>query len=84
MLKPKVLHRNVVLNLVNLFPMGIWFAIQKALYMCTVSVCMVVASRVRLFETPWTVASQACLSMEVSRQEYWSGLPCSSPGIYTL
>ena len=46
MLKPKVLHRNVVLNLVNLFPMGIWFAIQKALYTCTVSVCMVVASRV--------------------------------------
>ena len=33
-------------------------------------------SRVRLFVTPWTVAYQAPLSMEFSRQEYWSGLPC--------
>ena len=30
--------------------------------------------------TLWTVAHQAPLSMEVSRQEYWSGLPFSSPG----
>ena len=30
--------------------------------------------------TPWTVASQAPLSMGFSRQEYWSGLPCSPPG----
>ena len=30
--------------------------------------------------TPWTVACQAPLSMEFSRQESWSGLPCSSPG----
>ena len=29
-------------------------------------------SHVRLFATPWTVASQAPLSMEFSRQEYWS------------
>ena len=28
---------------------------------------------------PWTVALQAPLSMGFSRQEYWSGLPCSSP-----
>ena len=33
-----------------------------------------------LFETPWTVAHQAPLSMGFSRQEYWSGLPFSSPG----
>ena len=31
-------------------------------------------SRVWLFVTPWTVALQALLSMEFSRQEYWSGL----------
>ena len=37
-------------------------------------------SRVRLFETPWTVARQAPLSVEFSRQEYWSGLPCPTPG----
>ena len=30
--------------------------------------------------TPWTVAHQAPLSMEFSRQEYWSGLPFPIPG----
>ena len=30
--------------------------------------------------TPWTVACQPSLSMGFSRQEYWSGLPFSSPG----
>ena len=30
--------------------------------------------------TPWTVGFQAPLSMGFSRQEYWSGLPFSSPG----
>ena len=37
-------------------------------------------SRVRFFATPWTVAQQAPLSMEFSRQEYWTGLPFLSPG----
>ena len=32
------------------------------------------------FVMPWTVALQAPLSMEFSRQEYWSGLPFPSPG----
>ena len=39
-------------------------------------------SRVRLFATPWTVAYQAPPSMGFSRQEYWSGLPFPSPGIF--
>ena len=30
--------------------------------------------------TPWTVARQVPLSMEFSRQEYWSRLPFPSPG----
>ena len=30
--------------------------------------------------TQWTVAHQAPLSMEFSRQEYWSGLPFPPPG----
>ena len=30
--------------------------------------------------TPWIIACQALLSMELSRQEYWSGLPFPSPG----
>ena len=37
-------------------------------------------SRVQLFATLWTIALQALLSMESSRQEYWSGLPRSPPG----
>ena len=32
-------------------------------------------SRVQLFMAPWTIVHQASLSMEFSRQEYWSGLP---------
>ena len=32
------------------------------------------------FETPWTVARQAPLSMEFFRQEYWSQWPCPPPG----
>ena len=35
---------------------------------------------VQLFMTPWTVARLAPLSMEFSRQEYWSGLPFPTPG----
>ena len=47
-------------------------------------VCSVMS---RLFCNPWTVAHQAPLSMEFSRQKYWSGLPflplgaLSNPGI---
>ena len=37
-------------------------------------------SGVQFFETPWTVAHQAPLSMEFSREGYWSGLPFSIPG----
>ena len=37
-------------------------------------------SRVWLFAAPWTVARQAPLSLGFSRQEYWSGLQCPSPG----
>ena len=33
----------------------------------------VLLSHVQLFVTPWTVARQAPLSMELSRQEHWSG-----------
>ena len=32
------------------------------------------------FETLWTVAHQAPLSMGFSKQEYWSGLPFPSLG----
>ena len=44
------------------------------------AVLCLVASCVRLFATPQTVAYQAPPSMGFSRQEYWSGLPFPSPG----
>ena len=37
-------------------------------------------SHVQHFVTPWTVARQTPLSVGVSRQEDWSGLPFHSPG----
>ena len=44
-------------------------------------VCVCAQARVLrhvwLFVTPWTVAHEAPLSMEFSRQEYWSGLSSS-------
>ena len=36
-------------------------------------------SHARLLATPWTGAYQAPLSMGLSRQEYWSGVPLPSP-----
>ena len=59
------------------------------MYMCAcacvcVHVCVCVRvcalSHVRPFVTPWTVAHQVLLSMEFSREEYWSGLPFPTPG----
>jgi len=47
-----------------------------------ISVCVYVQSlsHVPLFATPWTIAHQTPLSMEFSRQEYWSGLLFPTPG----
>ena len=42
--------------------------------------CACMLSHVQLFATLWTVAHQAPLSMGLSRQEYWSGVPFPSPG----
>jgi len=64
---------------------GNWvWSIQDPLdYFCKsfVHSCMLSRfSRVQLFATLWTIALQAPLSMEFSRQEYCSGLPCPPPG----
>ena len=49
--------------------------------MCvSICVCERSLSHVLLFVTLWTVAHQAPLSMEFSRQEHWSGLPFPSLG----
>ena len=42
--------------------------------------CACLLSHVQLFVTPWTVAHQAPLPVEFSRQEYWSELPFPPPG----
>ena len=41
---------------------------------------MLVTQLCLTFATQWTVARQAPLSIEFSRQKYWSGLPFPSPG----
>ena len=41
---------------------------------CQIGPCAQLLSHVQLFATPWTVARQAPLSMEFSRQKYWDGL----------
>ena len=47
---------------------------------CLLFLCVCVLGGVQLFVTLWTVALQAPLSMEFSRQEYWSGLPSPPAG----
>ena len=42
--------------------------------------CLVASFCLTLFAIPWTVAHQVPLSIEFSRQEYWSRLPFPSPG----
>ena len=54
----------------------LWGLKQEHVCACVLS-CF---SLVQLFMTLWAVAHQAPLSMGFSRQEYWSGLPCSFPG----
>ena len=52
------------------------------IFTCNLGPCCMLScfSRVWLCATLWTVVGQAPLSMGFSRQEYWSGLRCSSPG----
>ena len=46
---------------------------MSSVYMCA---CSVISDSA----PPWTVDHQAALTMEVSRQEFWSGLPFPTPG----
>ena len=45
---------------------------------------MKLLNRARLLATPWIAAYQAPPSMEVSRQEYWIGMPLPSPVVYAF
>ena len=51
-----------------------------SLPICSVCVRAQLLSHVQLSMISWTVVHQAPLSMEFSRQEYWSGLSFPSPG----
>ena len=56
------------------------FKIDIVLELIITVVCVLSPfSHVRLCAIPWIVAFQASLSMEFSRQEYWSGFPCPPP-----
>jgi len=66
------------------FPMSLLFASTWWYFVC-VCVCVCVCvwrhfSCDQLFVTLWAITHQAPLSMEFSRQEYWSGLPCPPSG----
>ena len=53
-------------------------------YICFYCLIACVFSCVRFFVAWWTVAHQAPLSMEFSRQEYWSELLFPTPGIFLI
>ena len=60
---------------VHCFTLRLW---AEVTLLCETYMCML--SHVQLFVTPWIVAWQVSLSMGLSQQEYWSGLPFPSPG----
>ena len=51
-------------------------------YMCRAVLRSVTSVLSDSLQLPWTITHQAPLSMGFSRQEYWSGLPCPSPGAF--
>ena len=57
---------------------NMWFSVWQSIYYMVHVCCLF--SCIWLFATPWIVAHQAPLSKGFSRQEYWSGLPCSPSG----
>ena len=68
-----------------LWAANLWPALKHRSYLemwTQLSFCTCMLSRfswVQLFATPWTVAPQAPLSMQFSRQEHWSWLPFPPP-----
>ena len=54
-------------------------SLGSSVYVCVLCCVLCCSCHVWLFETPWTIACQAPLSIEFSRQEYWSGLPFPPP-----
>ena len=73
-----VLSGSEVLRTVNAYYGTSYFQnLNLSMRVCVcASVCM--PTLIQFFATPWTAAHQAPLSMKLSRQEYWSGLPFPS------
>ena len=71
-------------SLHSIIPVKSWFFLKKGnlavVFKSAWKVKVLVAHHVWLFVTPWTVACQAPLSKEFSREENWNGLPFPSPG----
>ena len=93
--KAKLLHKehNVLFRMFQLIPPGVkvlkvstvgLFCDLRGVCVC-VCVCVCVSHSVMSDSLwpPWTTAHQAPLSMEFSRQEYWTGLSFPSPGDWT-
>ena len=57
--------------------MGLCSVFVELIFLLSCVSCSVMSNS---FESSWTVANQAPLSMGFSGQEYWSGLPFPTPG----
>ena len=68
---------NLCLFYFFLYSLYVIYKIRKKVMKMSFNSSVSLLSRVRLFATPWTLSHQVPLSMEFSRQEYWSGLPCT-------
>ena len=75
--KSKFCTPGLYVHTYNILSVFIWI-VDKINYICIWVVKLL--SHVQLFVTLWTVVHQAPLSMEFSRQDYWSKLPFPSPG----
>ena len=82
------LSNLTTMNVYSIFKIGtlIQTFYQTAIWFCitvsgTACVCLLSGfSHIRFCGTLWTVARQAPLPLGLSRQEYWTGLPCPPPG----
>ena len=63
----------------------LWITSSRQMRASSFRLCACVLSHfscVRLFATPWTAACQTSQSTAFPRQEYWSGFPFPSPGVF--
>ena len=73
---PRFSHYSFISHIWLLYFPRTYFLYEIILHVCTLSRF----SHARLFVTSRLVAHQAPLSVGVSRQGYWSGLPCPPSG----